>query len=152
MDVVDAQVAVAAESRHIRSLPARQAIFDAGDRIDDSAIERKEEQVFETWRQVPTGKRLVVRAVAGNRAVVFEALSQHGDRCYVFVLDARAVVPEVAVRFQAGRVELPLAGELPRGQAVGDGRPRWRACVEAQLRVVSLGRSDMTRVAVLVHV
>ena len=82
----------------------------AGDRIDRPSIERKEEQVLEARRKIPTEQRFVVDAIAGDDRVVTKTPSHKGQGRDVFVLDAVAVVPEVRGRLEHGRVELALSG------------------------------------------
>ena len=149
--VVDTGVGVAAERGHEGSGWTRQAVVRTCHRIDDTAIEREQEQVFEPGRQVPARLGFVEDAVTGDGAVVLEPFGQKADRGDVLVLDAAAVVPEVAERFEDGPVGFALAvQEKPRRQPVGQRRPCGRAAVGRQVH--ALAGSDITRVRVLMHV
>src|SRR5712692_7009309 len=71
--VAHAQVSISARGGHEEAAPAQQPIMDARDRVDDTAIKRKQKQVLEARREVPTRPWLVEDAVAGHGAVLFES-------------------------------------------------------------------------------
>src|SRR5260370_16613874 len=95
--VAHAQVSISARGGHEEAAPARQPIMDARDRVDDTAIKRKQKQVLKARRKVPTRPWLVEDAVAGHGAVLFESRCEECDRREVLVLDPVSVVPKPAL-------------------------------------------------------
>src|ERR1700716_1355747 len=117
--VVDAKVGVTAEGRHEDAGWTWEAVAHTGRRIDHAAVERKQQQILETGRQVPAVLRFIEDAVTGDRAVVFEPFGEDTDRGDVLVLNAGPVVPEVAERFNNRWIGLALTREDLGWQAVG---------------------------------
>src|SRR5260221_5266964 len=146
--VAHAQVSVSARGRHEEAAPARKPIVDARNRVDDTAIKRKQKQVLEARRKVPTRPWLVEDAVAGNGAVVLEPGGEECDRREVLVLDPVAVVPEAAVRFEHSWIDLALAEVALGLKSVGERRPRRRPGVVPEVRDSLRGCAHIARVSV----
>src|SRR5260221_6368896 len=123
-----------AVERQVEAAPARQPVVPPSDRVDDTPIKRKQKQVLEAWRKVPTRPGLVENAVAGNGAVVLESRGEECDRRDVLVLDPVSVVPEAAVRFEHGWIDLALAEVALGLKSVGERRPRRRPGVVPEVR------------------
>src|SRR5258708_1120538 len=150
--VAHAKVSVSACGRHEEAAPARKPIMDARDRVDHTAIKRKQKQVLEARRKVPTRPWLVEDAVAGNGALVLESGGEECDRRDVLVLDPVAVVPEATVRFEHGRIDLALAEVALGLKSFGEGRRRRGTGVIPEVRDSLRGCAHIARVSVLVHV
>src|SRR5205814_8548942 len=116
-----------------KARPTRQAGAHSSAGAYHTPVERKEEQVFESGRQVPSKPRFVVHAIADHRAVVLEPVRDDCQRGDVLVLDPGAVVPEIRRGFENGRIDFPLLVVNVGRKPVGDRRPPWRTAVVSKI-------------------
>src|SRR5439155_3629178 len=130
--------------------PPRQTIPHSRNGVYQASVERKEEEVFESGRQVPSKQLFVVHAIADDHAFVPEPVRDNCQRGDELVLDPVAVVPEVRRGFENGGIYFPLFLVDVGRKPVGDSRPPWRTAVVS--KIDTLVGADVVGKGVLVHV